>query len=167
MLYVQRQMLVCIDVFGPRVTLLAVSSGDHRIPQPQASRHALSTCDSNLLALFSIMPAQAQQAYAFTPNAPSRGLYRPLNIMYGNYAQLSCGHVGYASHHTLTVRALAPHNLHYIKWPQPPRCGLSAAASSERTSLSPVRFAHALPPVVRLKAARTALLVPAFSCPRP
>jgi len=94
--------------------------------QPQASRHALSTCDSNLLALFSIMPAQAQQAYAFTPNAPSRGLYRPLNIMYGNYAQSGlCGRV-------------APRIIrHYIKCPQPPPRWLRCLGQAENLFMFP------------------------------
>jgi len=109
---------------GSRVTPLAMLRIFPAGAQPQPSRHALSKCDSGSLALFSIMPAQAQKTFMPTPNAPSRGLSRPLNIMYGNYAQSSCGHFGYAqqqryaSHHMPSVRALAPHNLHYIKWPQ-------------------------------------------------
>ena len=112
---------------GPRVTLLAVSAGGHRIPQPQASRHALSKGLDRSMVLFSIRPAQAQLLFTFTPNAPSRGLSRPINIMLGIMrSRLVVTSVNDTSHHKPSA-----HNLHYIKWPQPPLRGSVACASAQ------------------------------------
>lgn len=109
------------------------------------------------------MPAQAQKTLSFTPNAPSRGLSRPSNIMYGNYAQSSCGHVGYASHHTLSVRALsAPHNLHYIKWPQP-HCALKCRCKQRKDSVYKSLRSSPSHPTVRPKGAPQELSVSAVS----
>jgi len=85
---------------GPRVTLLAVSAGNHGIPQPQASRHALSNWLDRSVVPFLIMPRQSRAyLFTFTPNAPSRGLSRPLNIMLGIMrSRLSVTSANNASH---------------------------------------------------------------------
>ncbi len=123
----------------PRVTLLAVSAGSHRIPQPQASRHALSNKLDRSVLPFSIMPRQSRaDLFTFTPNAPSRGLVRPSNIMLGimrsrqsvtsaRRKQQRC------ASHTLP----SSHNLHYIKWPQPPLRGSVALAKPSDSLCSP------------------------------
>lgn len=111
---------------GPRVTLLAGSAGSHGIPQPQASRHALSKGLDRSVVPFLIMPAQAQLMFTFTPNAPSRGLSRPLNIMLGIMRSRQRVTSANSASHTLP----SSHNLHYIKWPQPPLRGSVACGQA-------------------------------------
>jgi len=122
-------------LLGSAVTALAVSSGVHCVPQPSnrcASLHRRDT-HAQWFRSSSIMPAQAQKTYAFTPNAPSRGLERPSNIMSGIMRSRQSVTSANDASHTLP----SSHNLHYIKWPQPPRCGFIALAKPSGSLCSP------------------------------
>jgi hypothetical protein len=115
-----------------RATLYRSSSLGQRFRSKKAANRGYATDAADV---FNAPNIKANSAFMLAPLIPqtpfNKGdLTRPLNIMYGNYAQLSECHVGSASHTQLTVRAHAPHNLHYIKWPQPPRCGSRACASA-------------------------------------
>jgi hypothetical protein len=97
----------------------------------------------NIKANNAFMPAPLNPQTPFNKG----DLARPLNIMYRNYAQLSECHVGSASHTQLTVRARAPHNLHYIKWPQPPPRGSRACASAQAVIYKSLRSPPSRPTV--------------------
>ena len=64
-----------------------------------------------------------------TPRPPQGGFWRPLNITPRDYAQWAHELV-HPPRCAPTVRAIAPHNLRYVKWPRrpcgPERCGAQA-----------------------------------------
>ena len=147
---------------GPRVTLLAESAGSHGIPQPQASRHALSNKLDRSVVPFLIKLAQAQLMFTFTPNAPSRGLSRPSNIMLGIMRSRHRITSANGASHTLP----SSHNLHYIKCPQPPLRGSVACGKAAQLFMASAvpQLAHGVRCVPR---PTPALVVPwPCSCPR-
>lgn len=86
---------------GTAVTLLAMASSVHRVLQPVKHRASLyrRNLDGRWFRSRSIMPAQAQKTFTFTPDAPSRGLERPSNIMSGIMrSRLSVTSANNASH---------------------------------------------------------------------
>lgn len=132
-----------------RATLYRSGGLAQRFCSKEAANRGSAPDAANVFNATNIKANSAFMSAPLNPQTPfNKGdLKRPLNIMYGNYAQLSECHVGSASHTQLTVRARAPHNLHYIKWPQPPLRGSRACASAQAVIYKSLRLSPARPTV--------------------
>lgn len=140
---------------GPRVTPLAVSSGEQRIPQSsnrratlhrravltawlcsdKAANRGCATVATDVVNAKGIKANSAFMPSSLILPAPFNkgGVERPSNIMSGIMrSRLSVTSANSASH-----TKPSSHNLHYIKWPQPPRCGFIGAASRKAFYLPP------------------------------
>jgi len=145
---------------GPRVTPLAVSSGGQRIPQPsnrratlhrravlapwlcsdKAANRGYATVATDVVNAKSIKANSAFMPPSLIPPAPFNkgGVERPSNIMSGIMRSRQSVTSARRKQQRCASHTLPPsHNLHYIKCPQPPRCGFIGAASRKAFYLPP------------------------------